>query len=695
MGSDLGANLSFKMAKVAVEKTKFNFDLLYEYVIPVFLTDIIFVGCRVLVPFGRTNTRRIGVVVGISNIDTNCEHDFLRKYKNVLELLDAQPLVNLNFLKLAVWMSKMYFCTVYDAISVVASVSFKYKPKSCDVEKEQKRYKNVLKSVKFGDILLSEEQTIVYNNIASWYESANKKNMLLYGVTGSGKTFVVLKICELIIKKKQNVIFMVPEISLISQFYSIFKEKFGDCVSLFHSGLTLKQKYLEWMKIKSGNAQIVVGTRSAVFAPFENLGIIIIDEEHEITYKSEASPRFHAREIANFRCSVEGAKLILTSATPSVESFYFAKIKKYEFNVLKNRFGCAMLPKINLVNMNIVSKCDDDLFISEILIKNINKVLARKEQVILLLDRRGYRTLIKCLNCNQILMCKNCNISLNFHKDTEKLECHYCGSRYSLPEVCPYCNSNKICYMGVGTQKLEDEIQKLVPNARCVRVDADIISKQNSYEKIFKDFSQQKYDIMLGTRILAKGHNFKNVTLTGVVSADQSLFDLDFRSYERTFSLISQVTGRAGRGEKNGEALIQTYCAENTVISFALDQNYEKFYHNEISIRKSLLFPPFCDICLIGFIGKIDENTSSVCNFFCNLLKKHARKFFPDMPLRILNPTPAIVKKAYNKFRYKIIIKCKNDKNFRSFITQVLKKYYEKTSKYVSIFIDPNPVSAF
>ncbi|BED92197.1 MAG: primosomal protein N' [Candidatus Improbicoccus pseudotrichonymphae] len=678
-----------KIAKVAVKGTKFNFDCLYSYIVPEHFSDTICEGYRVKIPFGRNNSIRFGLVFSI-DFEENTGN-----FKEIRELVDVNQILDLNLLDMATWLAKKYFCTSYEVFDFI--VPNVIKRMKADLIPSRI---NKLEKVEFiKQIFLNKYQELVFLDLIDWYKNQDKPS-LFFGITGSGKTFVLLKICEFVLRNNKNIIFMVPEISLIEQTVNIFKEYFGgneDVICVLHSGMSGSKRKKEWCNIKSGKARIVIGTRSAVFAPLDNLGIIIMDEEHEIVYKSETTPRYHAREVAYFRCKNENAKLLLVSATPSLESFYFAKTGKYFLCSLDKRFGKAVLPKIKIINME--KNKFKDVLLSEELCEKIKKKFQKGEQTILLLNRRGFHTFVKCVACNEVLFCKNCNISLNYHKKIDKLKCHYCSTIYPKPKSCPKCEKDKLCFFGSGTQKIEYEINNLMPELKISRVDSDNINKDNNYKKIFEEFRKKKYDLMIGTRMIAKGLNFENVTLVGVLSADQSLYDWDFRSYEHTFSLISQVSGRCGRGEKPGEVIIQTFMENHPVINFASKQKYEFFYENEIKIRKSLLYPPFSDICLIGFYGENKEKANFACKFFYNILKEEI-KSSEKIPVRILSPSPAVLEKAFNKFRFKIIIKCKNSKKFRNILKKTLIKYeineiVKRLKGSVFMFVDMNPMVVF
>ncbi len=553
-------------------------------------------------------------------------------------------------------------------------------------------YKNIEKLYNKEDILLSDEQKTSFNNLYKEYTSGEASVSLLYGVTGSGKTAVFMKLIEAVRKDKKGIIVMVPEIALTSSLIRQFHQRFGEKVAVFHSGLSAGERADEWKRVKNGDADIAIGTRSAVFAPFENLGLIIMDEEQEYTYKSDSSPRFHARDIAKFRCKQNNTLLVLASATPSIESYYMALNGRYSLNTISRRYGQANLPKVKIVDLNEeINKGNNSAF-SEILIKELVENLQNNKQSIILMNRRGYNTFASCRACNEVLTCPNCSISLTYHSANGRLMCHYCGYSVEFTDECPNCHEHEIRYLGFGTQKIEEDLQKVVPEARILRMDADTTMAKFSHDRKFRLFSEGKYDIMIGTQMVAKGLDFDNVTLVGVLSADQSLYNNDFRSYERTFSLLTQVVGRAGRGNYAGRAIIQTYTPENSVISLAAQQNYDEFYNSEIKMRKAMLYPPFVDLCVICFSGKNQERILSAAKDFFNMLRKLASKDYSELPLRVLEPSQTTIIKLNNKYRYKLIIKFRNSRRFQELISRLL-VWFEKDKKYseVSVYVDVNP----
>lgn len=553
-------------------------------------------------------------------------------------------------------------------------------------------YKNIDKLYGIEEIVLSKEQQNSFDNIYKEYKSGKASVSLLYGVTGSGKTSVFMKLIDVVRQDKKGIIVMVPEIALTASLIRKFHKRYGERVAVFHSGLSVGERADEWKRVKNGDADIAVGTRSAVFAPFEDIGLIIMDEEQEYTYKSDFTPRFHARDIAKFRCKYNNALLLLVSATPSIESYYMSKCKRYTFNKISKRYGDADLPDVEIVDMNEeVEKGNIGLF-SSYLVDALLENKKNNRQSILLMNRRGYNTFVTCRACNEVLTCPNCSISLTYHSANGRLMCHYCGYSENFVEECPNCHEKQMYYSGFGTQKIEEDLEKIVPGAKVLRMDSDTTMTKFSYDNKFKLFSDGKYDIMIGTQMVAKGLDFDNVTLVGVLSADQSLYSDDFRSYERTFSLLTQVVGRSGRGKYKGKAIIQTFTPEIPIIKLAAEQNYDTFYNSEIQMRKAMLYPPFVDLCVVVFLCKNQERTLEAVKDFFIKLKDIASSEYRDLPLRVLEPSVATVTKINNKYRYKLIIKFRNSKRFREMLSKLL-IWFLKEKKYsgISIYADVNP----
>lgn len=521
-------------------------------------------------------------------------------------------------------------------------------------------------------IVLNEDQHKVFQGILELVKQSKPCGSVLYGVTGSGKTSVFIKLINEVLKSGKTALMLVPEISLTPQTVMKFRSLFGETVAVIHSNLSLGQRVDEFKRIKSGEARIVIGTRSAVFAPLDNIGIIIIDEEGEHTYKSENSPRYHARDVAVQRCGHHGAVLLLASATPSIESYYYARSGRFHLFELPYRYNKTSLPRVITVDMQAEAQDGNDSLFSRSLREAIDENLKKHEQSILLLNRRGFNTYVTCLECRTPVECPNCNIPLTYHKKNNRLMCHYCGYTRGNVTECEHCHSTHLKATGVGTQRVEDEVERLFPSARVLRMDADTTSSRYSYEKYFDAFAKGEYDIMLGTQMIAKGLDFENVTLVGVLSLDRSLYTGGFQSYEKTFSLLTQVVGRSGRGSKKGVAFIQTFSPEHYVINLASKQDYKEFYEGEIELRRALTYPPFCDICVVGISSEINDEAQRSSQEFINILKQNIAELNFNMPLRVLGPSPCVMTRINGRFRHRIIIKCKNNSAFRSLMSKTL-----------------------
>lgn len=535
---------------------------------------------------------------------------------------------------------------------------------------------------------LTDSQNKAFKYLSDKYEEHKAQAALLFGITGSGKTQVFINLIKRVVDDGKGVIVMVPEIALTPQTINTFYSYFGDTVAVFHSALSAGERIDEWKRVRNGEAKIAIGTRSAVFAPFDNLGLIVMDEEHEHTYKSEMSPRYHARDIAKFRCVQNDALLLLSSATPSVESYKNAMDGKYSFVKLTERFGNAVLPEVKTVDIQ-----NSKSVISNELYNEIEEVLSQKKQAILLMNRRGFNTFATCESCKTVLTCPNCSISLTYHNANKRLMCHYCGYSMSYTDVCPSCNSNSIRYAGFGTQRIEDDIEAIFPNAKVLRMDADTTMAKYSYEEKLQAFGRGEYDILLGTQMVAKGLNFPNVTLVGVISIDQQLYNDDFRSSEKAFDLLTQVVGRSGRGDFKGKAVIQTMLPDNDIITLASNQDYEGFFNMENTIRKAMLYPPYCDICTLTFTSENFSKCMTMSNHFLETIKSAVLGDYSDVKVNVLGPLQPKVAKINNKFRFVITIKCKNNKRFRSMISSLLVSFMkDKTTSGVSVLADINPL---
>ena len=536
-------------------------------------------------------------------------------------------------------------------------------------------------------ICLTAEQQAAYDALLPKLEDDAPHSALLYGVTGSGKTLVFLKLIAHCLEQGRKALVLVPEISLTPQMILRLKSQFGRRVAVQHSALNHTERLLQWQMIQDGGADIVVGTRSAIFSPLENIGLIIIDEEQEHTYRSESAPRYSAHEMARQRAAENGALLLLASATPSTESFYAAQHGRTQLVRLTQRYGGNPLPKVQIVDMRAELASGNPREISLAMEDAIRRNLDAGKQTILLLNRRGYQTMAQCEDCREVLKCQKCSVPMVYHKSAHKVLCHYCGSQMEPPTVCPTCG-DKLQYRGFGTQKAEEELAKLFPDARVLRMDQDSTAAKDAHEKLLAKFADHEYDIMVGTQMVAKGLDFEDVTLVGVLGIDSLLFAQGFRAYENVFSLITQVVGRSGRAKDPGFAIIQTTDPDNPVLNLAAAQDYDAFFEQEIAYRKLGLYPPFCGLCVIGFAGAKEVEVARAAARFAVLLGQQAAKQ-PDLPLRVLGPTPGSIEKINDTYRYKLTIKCRNDRRFRDLVRSALELYeQEKLPSKATVAVD-------
>ena len=537
-------------------------------------------------------------------------------------------------------------------------------------------------------IRLTAEQQAAYEALLPHLEDAAPHAALLYGVTGSGKTLVFLKLIERCLQLGKRALVLVPEISLTPQMILRLKSRFGKRVAVQHSALNHTERLLQWQMIQDGGADIVVGTRSAIFSPLENIGLVIIDEEQEHTYRSESAPRYSAHEVARQRAAENGALLLLASATPSTESYFAAQHGRTQLVRLTQRYGGNPLPHVEIVDMRAELASGNPREISLALEDAIRRNLDAGKQTILLLNRRGYQTIAQCEDCREVLKCQKCSVPMVYHKSAHKLLCHYCGSQMDPPpQKCPTCGG-KLQYRGFGTQKAEEELAKLFPDARILRMDQDSTAAKDAHEKLLAKFARHEYDIMVGTQMVAKGLDFEDVTLVGVLGIDSLLFAQGFRAYETVFSLITQVVGRSGRAKDPGFAIIQTTDPNNPVLNLAAAQDYDAFFEQEIAYRKLGLYPPFCGLCVVGFAGPKEIEVARAAARFAALLGQQAAKQ-PDLPLRVLGPTPGNIEKINEAYRYKLTVKCRNDRRFRDLMRETLGLYeQEKLPGKATVVVD-------
>lgn len=539
--------------------------------------------------------------------------------------------------------------------------------------------------VKSVDLELNNEQQLAYNSIK------NSGEYLLYGITGSGKTEIYLQLIEKMLKQGKSSIMLVPEISLTPQTIDRFIARFGEEeIAVLHSKLSTGERFDEWNKIKDGKAKIIIGARSAIFAPAQNLGLIVIDEEHDESYQSEASPRYDSIEVAEYLCNKFNIPLVLGSATPSMREFYKAKMGKINLLTLSQRANNSTLPKVEIVDLRDELANGNKTMISCKLQEEIKKNIETKKQTILYFNRRGFSSFLMCQDCGHTFKCDRCDITLTYHKVENKLKCHYCGEEYQIPRECPQCGSKNIKYIGAGTQKLEEQIKEMFPMASTIRMDIDTVSKKNSHEIILDKFRQENINILIGTQMVVKGHHFPNVTLVGAIFADTSLNIGDFRANERTFQTLTQVAGRAGRGNDEGRVIIQTFNPENYAIQYSKTQNYDLFYSTEIGIRKQLKYPPFCDIIAIALTGNNEKNLVTFSKNIHMYLRDRVIK--EKFGVLLYSPVQCPIYKIKDKYRMRILIKCLYDDRMHKLLNDMLEKFEKESKKFGSkVIIQVNP----
>lgn len=719
------------IVKVLVEINNINVDKTFDYIVPFEYIENIKIGMRVKVPFASRELE--GFVLDLVNsTDDNYE------LKEIISIVDTEPILNNELLHLGKFMSKKYFSTLISCYQTMLPKALKAQNKTTINKKmikyvelcsnsfpklkpnqekivEYLRINGKVKKEEVNKISVSGVNTLIKNGIiieslieeyrlvtkdinkeketfkltVEQQEAKNKilsqtqsSVFLLHGVTGSGKTVVYMEIVEEILNRGKDSIFLVPEISLTPQMVYHFKSRFGDEVAVLHSRLSEGEKYDEYRKIVEGKVHIVVGARSAVFAPFKNLGAIIIDEEHTTSYKQDNNPKYSAIEIAIERAKNNNAIVILGSATPSLETYARSIKGLYTLVELKHRVNTNNLPLVEIVDMS-KEKHRGSIFSSR-LITEVNKRLEEHEQIILLLNRRGYSSFITCSNCGYTAKCPHCDITLTYHKTSNTLRCHYCGYADKMNDICPSCGEKAIKTLGTGTEKVEEEIKKVF-NARVVRMDLDTTSKKGSHEKIITAFKNHEYDILLGTQMIAKGLDFSNVTLVGVINADTSLMIPNYRSNEYTFQLLMQTAGRSGRGEKKGSVIIQTFNPEHYAITLASKHDYIDFFKQEMEVRRKLSYPPYYYLIYIKVIGKDYNKISIESNKIASILTRELKNS------KILGPTTCSVFKLNGLFRFGIIIKYKKEEKMEEVLQSLVNHY--KGNQTVKVDIDVNPNS--
>ncbi len=544
------------------------------------------------------------------------------------------------------------------------------------------------------ELRLTEEQQKAYETLAALAEDDAPHAALLHGVTGSGKTSVILALCEKVIASGRKAIVLIPEIALTWQSVSAFTSKFGERIAVMHSGLSDGERFDAYKRIRRGDIDIVLGTRSAVFVPLSDIGLIVIDEEQETAYKSDMSPKYHARDIAKHRAAAHNALLVMASATPSVETYREAVSGKYTLVTLSQRYTGAALPSVRIADMRSAAP-EGEAQLGKELRTLLCETFESGKQSMLFLNRRGFHSMLSCHACGEVVLCPNCSVSLTHHKTQKgnRLICHYCGHSIPIPHFCPKCASEHLGFGGYGTQLIEEEIKSFLPDARVIRMDADTTKERFSQDAITGAFSRGEADILVGTQMIAKGHNFPKLSLVGVVAADNSLFLDDFRANERTFSLITQVIGRAGRSEGGGIAVVQTYNPDNETIRLSSLQDYQAFYKNEIAVRKALVFPPFCDIAVFSLGADEESELRTFSAEFASALSERQKTAYADVKMLVYGPFEAPVFKIKNKFRMRLVVKFKNNKRARALFEELLREYSKKAGGKISLSVDINPSS--
>ncbi|MBR3211429.1 MAG: primosomal protein N' [Bacilli bacterium] len=718
------------VAGVLVEISHQNVDRIFEYDVPGEMASEIQVGLRVLVPFGKQELE--GFVLTLSH-----QKSTDKELKKVIRIVDSSIVLSQELLDLGVWMQKETLATLISCYQTMlpralkakrgTEVSIKYDTyyrlsDSCpqsDLRSTQQRIVDYVKEkgsalrqdllsisasslntlIRNGCLieekkehyrLQYEKQEIVKKTLTPMQQKVvdavihgETKPYLLYGVTGSGKTEVYMEIIDYYLKQGKTSIVLVPEISLTPQMVQRFRERFGERIAALHSALSDGEKYDEWRRIYRGEASIVIGARSAVFAPLENIGIIIVDEEHSESYKqTDPSPRYHAKEVALMRAKTHHCSVVFGSATPSLEAMARAQKNVFTYLELPERVNGKSLPIVEIVDMNQAMKKAKGHF-SQRLIQEMEQRLENQEQIILLLNRRGYSSFVTCKNCGYTFKCPNCDISLTYHKSSNTLRCHYCGYGEKEYKTCPKCGEKSLNNLGVGTQKIEEELHQILPEARVLRMDYDTTSRKGMHEKMIESFKKQEYDILLGTQMVAKGLDFSQVTLVGILNADTSLNIPDFRSSENTFSLLSQVSGRSGRAQKSGFVILQTFNPDHYAIQYSQKQDYLAFYQAEMKIRRQLKYPPYYYLCNIRVSG------GNALLLFDEAMKiKRSLERNLDQVI-ILGPSSGNLFRINNIFRYQIILKYKSDQALREILWKVVDHY--KGNPKVKIDIDFNP----
>lgn len=729
-------------AEVIINSEALEIDRPFTYKVPEEFNNEIKIGQIVKVPFGKGNKTSEGFILNLKN-DDNIKF----KTKNIAAILVKDPVIDEDDINLIEFLREKTLCKYIDAFRLLIPVGImkgaKAKKKRVIVLKNEDLsniknpdgYKKIVEFFKTNsgkytkselinehsisqyklnklienEVLSIEEESVfryndrVYNkdsaktltieqeNIIREYINSDDKMFLLKGVTGSGKTEVYMKLVERVLLEGKSAIILVPEIALTPQMIERFKGRFGVNVALFHSKLSDGERFDEWFRIKEGKAKVIVGARSAIFLPAKNLGLIIIDEEHENTYKSEQNPKYQTKEVAEYLSELKGCKVILGSATPSIETYYRALTGEMKLLELNSRVDNKAMPPMKVIDMrNELKGGNKSLFSRELFIA-IQERLKRKEQIILFLNRRGFSTFVSCRSCGYVFKCDECDISMTYHKNG-LLICHYCGKTKREPRECPKCHSKYVKFFGAGTQRVEEEVKKYFNNAGILRMDVDTTRDKHSYERIYNTFKNGEADILIGTQMVSKGLDFKNVTLVGILAADMSINIPDYRAAERTFQIITQVAGRAGRGDKQGEVLIQTYTPQHYSLQYAVNYDYEGFYEKEFTVRAMMKYPPFGKLLLINGTSKKEELLKNFMHKITMMIKPLVENC---LDIEILGPIPCMISKVKENYRWQIVIKGEFDSYFSKNIKEIL--YDENKNVYndIRISMDINPNNLF
>jgi primosomal protein N' (replication factor Y) len=613
-------------------------DKPFHYGVPAAFADTLKPGMRVLVPFGKK--RLIGYCADL------VEQADVKNVKDILELIDAEPMLPADLFALGVWLSKTYLCSLGESLGAIFPGVLRA-PKRAIKETAAVAER----APQFGPALTQQQDAIV-RTVKESMAARTSDAFLLHGVTGSGKTEVYLALIDETIRRGRSAVFLLPEIALTPQFIHIVTSRFPGLVGLWHSRISAGEKYRTWDAARQGKIRIMLGARSAIFAPFADLGLVIVDEEHEPSYKQEQKPGYQTREVVIERARLAKAVAVFGSATPSFELYHRAKTGGVKLLELTERIADRALPPVKLVN--IAGIRGPSKILSETLLQVLTRVLARREQSILFLNRRGYAPGVVCRECGAVIQCPHCSISLVYHQSPEELRCHYCDMRRPWSNICPTCKKGTLDVYGAGTQKVEEELKRLLPQARVFRLDRDTASRKGVYEKVYNDFKKEEFDILLGTQMVVKGFDFQRVTLVGVIDADTALYLPDFRSAERTFQLITQVAGRCGRGTLGGEVIVQTRHPEHYALQTAREHDYRKFYAQEIELRRQMGYPPYVSLVNVLVRGRDNEKTGDAATGLARFLGEQLEY---SGKIEVLGPTPAAREKLQGFYRWQLLLK--------------------------------------